>query len=218
MPGGRPPKLNTVVLTREGPDGNQIHVTAAQRIIEALRIGEYVETAAALANVDKTTVYEWLKVGAHATDQITRQGKHLRDLTRHQRDCMEFSHAVAEAQALARTDDVATLAEVARGGRQIVTTTTKRNADGQVLEHTTRTETAQPNVAALMWRLERRWPDEWGRRRIEVSGPDGEAIPVEVRAQSLVAALRAQRGEAIEATGHELGPDQRDDDGDDTDA
>lgn len=207
MPGGRPPKLNTVVLTRPGPDGRTQKITASERIIEALRIGEYVETAAALANVDKTTVYEWLKVGAAATDLVARQGRTLKSLTQHQRDCMEFSHAVAEAQALARADDVATLAEVAQGGRQIVSTITERNAKGEVVKHVTKTETAQPNVAALTWRLERRWPEEWGRRRIEVSGPDGEAIPVEVRAAGLAAALRQHQG-AIETTATTVDDDQ----------
>lgn len=202
MPGGRPPKLNTVVLVRDGK-----RITAGERIVEALRIGEYVETAAALANVDKTTVYEWLKVGANAHDLVNRQGRTLKSLTKHQLDCMEFSHAVAQAQAAARVEDVATLAEVAQGGRQIVTTTTKRNAEGEVIEHTTRTETAQPNVAALTWRLERRWPEEWGRRRVEVSGPDGDPIPVEVRAQSLVAALKAHQG-AIDTTATTMDDDQ----------
>jgi ribosomal protein S16 len=201
MPGGRPPKINTVVLTRDDPNnGRKVKVTAGQRIVEALRIGEYVETAAELAGVSKRTVYEWLKVGAQATDAVERQGRTLKSLTQHQRDCMEFSHAVAEAQALARTDDVATLADLAHGGRPIVTTTVKRDKDGAVLEHVTRTETAQPNAAVLMWRLERRHPEDWGRRRIEISGPDGEAIPLEVRASSLVAALRQHQGTAIETT------------------
>lgn len=208
MPGGRPPKLNTVVLTRQAPDGTTEKVTAGQRIIEALQIGEYVETAAALAGVDKTTVYEWLKVGANAHDLVARQGRTLKSLSEHQRNCMEFSHAVAEAQAIARTNDVAALAELGRGGRQIVTTTTKRDPEGKVLEHTTRTETAQPDARVLMWRLERRWPEDWGRRRIEISGPDGEAIPVEVRAASLVEALRQHRGsQPIEATATEVDHD-----------
>lgn len=212
MPGGRPPKLNTVVLTRDHPEsGRKVKVTAGERIVEALRIGEYVETAAELAGVSKRTVYEWLKVGAQATDAVERQGRTLKSLTQHQRDCMEFSHAVAEAQALARTDDVATLAELAHGGRQIVTTTVKRDGEGKVVEHTTRTETAQPNAAVLMWRLERRHPEDWGRRRIEISGPDGEAIPLEVRASSLVAALRQHQGhgEAIETTATETTDDDQ---------
>jgi hypothetical protein len=211
MSGGRPPKLNTVVLTRDDPNtGRKVKVTAGERIVEALRIGEYVETAADLAGVHKRTVYEWLKVGAQATDAVERQGRTLKSLTQHQRDCMAFSHAVAEAQALARTDDVATLAQLAHGGHQIVTTTVKRDAEGQVLEHTTRTETAQPNAAVLMWRLERRHPEDWGRRRIEISGPDGEAIPLEVRASSLVAALRQHQGqEAIETTASESTDDDQ---------
>ena len=211
MPGGRPPKINTVVLVREDPEsGRKVKVTAGERIIEVLRLGEYVETAAAIADVDKTTIYEWLKVGATAHDLVARQGRTLKSLTQHQRDCMKFSHAVAQAQALARADDVATTLQLARGGHQIVSTVIKRDKDGQVLEHVTRTETAQPDGAMLRWRLERRFPEDWGRRRIEISGPDGEAIPVEVRAKSLVAALRQHQGthEAIETTGTELGDDQ----------
>jgi hypothetical protein len=211
MPGGRPPKINTVVLTRPNPEGGPaIKVTAGQRIVEAMRIGEYVETAAALAGVDKRTVYEWLKVGAQAHDAVNRQGRTLKSLTQHQKDCMEFSHAVDEAQAAARVEDVATLAELGRGGRKVITTTTKRDGvDGKVLEHVTRTETTQPDARVLMWRLERRHPDEWGRRRLEVSGVDGEPIPIEVRASSLVAALRQHQGkdEAIETTATETTSD-----------
>lgn len=195
MPGGRPSKINTVVLTRTTDDGTTIEVTAGERIVQALRMGNYVETAAALAGVDKATVYEWLKVGAQATDKHQRQGIALAKLTTHERRCMEFSHAVAEAQALSEADDVATTAELAQGGRQHTTTTTKRDAEGKVLEHTTRVETLQPNPAVLTWRLERRFPERWGRRRIEVSGPDGEAIPIEARVVGIVAAARAFHGD-----------------------
>jgi hypothetical protein len=220
MAGGRPPKLGTIVLVRDDPEtGRPTRITAAQRIIEVLRIGEYVETAAAIAGVDKTTIYEWLRIGAAATDMVHRQGKRPAELTSHQRRCMEFSHAVDEAQALARTDDVAALAELGQGGRQIVTTTTKRDAEGKVLEHVTRTETAQPNAAVLMWRLERRHPGGketpgWGRKPLEISGPDGEPIPVEVRAQSITAALREFQRQPIEATATEV---MDDDEGDDPD-
>ena len=206
MPGGRPSKITTVVAI----DANGQEITAADRIIQCIRMGGYHETAAAAAGVDKTTLYEWLKVGAHATDLHHRQGIPLRKLTAHQQRCMEFSHAVAEAEAIAEMDDVATLAELAQGGRIQRTVTTKRDAEGKVLEATERTETLQPNAAVLTWRLERRHPDRWGRRRIEVSGPDGDAIPVEVRVASIVAAARAFHGEtpAIDARATEVDDDQ----------
>lgn len=208
MPAGRPPKLNTIVLVRDR-DGKKEKVTAAQRVIEAVRIGAYIESAAAVAGISKRTIYEWLKVGAQAVDLVERQGRTLRSLTQHQRDCMEFSHAVAEAEAMAEVDDVAELAAIGRGGRKITTTTVKRNADGEVLEHVTKTETTLPNPQVLEWRLERRHPEKYGRTRVEVSGPDGEAIPVEVRVNALVAALRQHQGqEAIDATATETVPDE----------
>lgn len=191
MPGGRPSKIDTVVLTRTTEDGTTVKVTAGERIIQCLRMGSYMETAAATAGVDKTTVYEWLKVGATATDKVHRQGIPASKLTAHERKCMEFSHAVDEAQALAEMDDLATLAELAAGGAEHVTTTTKRDSNGNVVEHTTKVERLAPNAAVLTWRLERRHPERWGRRRIEVTGPDGEAVPVDVRVAGIVAAARA---------------------------
>jgi hypothetical protein len=190
MPGGRPPKLQTIVATLD--DGTK--VTARDRIIQVLRLGGYVETAAATCGIDKTTIYEWLKVGAAANDAHHRQGTPLSKLTTHQRNCMEFSNAVAQAQALAEVDDLATLAELGAGGKHVQVQTTKRDKDGNVLEATTRTEVTQPNAAVLMWRLERRFPEKYGRRKVEISGPDGEAIPVEARIPALVALARARLG------------------------
>ena len=122
MPGGRPSKIDTIVATRTRDDGTVERITAADRIVQCLRLGGYVETAAATANVDKTTIYEWLKIGAAATDKIERQGQRLADLTRHELRCMEFSHAVAEAQALAEMDDVAQLAKLTEPRRKTTTT------------------------------------------------------------------------------------------------
>jgi type IV secretory pathway TrbF-like protein len=62
-------------------------------IVVALRAGNYVETAAALAGVNKTTVYDWLSKGARG------QGKLF----------VEFSNAVKRAQAESEARDVATV-------------------------------------------------------------------------------------------------------------
>jgi hypothetical protein len=72
MPGGRPSKIDAIVLVREVDDPDnpgekiRVEVTAAERIVEAIERGNYLETAAAMAGVHKDTVYEWLKVGAAA--------------------------------------------------------------------------------------------------------------------------------------------------------
>lgn len=70
------------------------------KILAAIRGGNYIETAAAWAGVDKVTIYDWLKQGA-AQDT----GK-FRD----------FSNAVAEALAHAEIADVNYVGEAAKKG------------------------------------------------------------------------------------------------------
>lgn len=103
-PGGRPTKL-----TPELQD----------RIVQAIRAGAYIETAAAYAGVSKDTLYQWLKRGARSKSGIYRQ----------------FSDAVEKALAEAEMRDVMLV------GRA-----------------------AETNWQAAAWRLERKFPERWGRR------------------------------------------------------
>lgn len=105
MPGGRPSKLTPELQAR---------------ICEAIRAGNYIETAAAYAGVHKATLYDWLKRGANANAGKFR----------------EFSDAVEKALADAEARDVALIAKAAT-------------------EH----------WQAAAWRLERKFPDKWGRRQ-----------------------------------------------------
>src|SRR5690606_19535720 len=47
--------------------------------------------------------------------------------------------------------------------------TEKRDPDGHLVERTTRTEYLPPDASIIMWRLERRHPDRFGRR-VEIVG------------------------------------------------
>lgn len=188
MPGGRPPKLRQRIATNTDGDPVTVH----DRIVSSLAAGNYIETAAALAGVSKQSVYEWLKVGAQASTDVTNRKTTLAKLTQHQRDCIEFSDAVAEAQAQSEVRDVATLAQLARGGTAVTTKRVKKDAAGNVVETVETVETLKPDPHVLTWRLERRFPDRWGRRTLEISGPDGDAIPVEVRVAGLLAAARSR--------------------------
>jgi transposase len=62
-----------------------------EEIIDNLRAGAYVETAAAAAGVNKTTFYEWLKRGARAK----REDK----WPKADQKFVDFSNAVKRAQA-----------------------------------------------------------------------------------------------------------------------
>jgi len=42
-----------------------------QKIVDAIRLGNYIETAAAYAGISKSTLYDWLKKGGRA-----RSGKY----------------------------------------------------------------------------------------------------------------------------------------------
>lgn len=125
MPGktrGRPTKL-TPELSRE--------------ICDYVRMGNYVETAAAIAGISKDSIYRWLKKGANAKSGIFR----------------EFSDAVKKAQAEAEARDVGLIGRAAKDQWQ-----------------------------AAAWRLERKFPDRWGRKdRVEHTGRDGQPIQIEAR-------------------------------------
>ena len=114
--------------------------TAARRkaILEALRKGHTLTHAAALAGVDRDTVYDWLARGAKAADEDSEYRK--------------FAEAYLKANAA--------IADFA-------------------IE---KIKAAMPDD----WRaastfLERRFPDEYGKReRHEVTGAAGEPIRVEI--------------------------------------
>jgi transposase-like protein len=69
-----------------------------QKIVDPLRMGNYIETASAYAGITKSTLYEWLKRGARE-----KRGKYK-----------EFSNAVEKAMAEAERRDIALIAQSAK--------------------------------------------------------------------------------------------------------
>ncbi|OGG56630.1 MAG: hypothetical protein A3F84_08380 [Candidatus Handelsmanbacteria bacterium RIFCSPLOWO2_12_FULL_64_10] len=130
MPGGRPSKLNPALQ---------------KRIVQAIRRGCYVETAAALAGLHKDTFYAWLKKGAQEDGE-----KIYRD----------FSAAVEKALAESERDDLAVIEKAGRG-YEVTKEKTVVYKDGSV-ETTTETST-RFNWQAAAWRLERRFPERWAK-------------------------------------------------------
>lgn len=117
----------------------------AARIIDAVRAGNYLETAAACAGLSKDTLYRWLKRGARAQGGAYRQ----------------FADDVAAALAVAEARDVATIDRAADGYDVVRIKETVE--DGRVAAvETVRTREFAWQAAA--WRLERKFPDRWGRR------------------------------------------------------
>jgi len=92
-----------------------------RKITDAIRAGNYMETAAAYAGIHKDTLYAWLKRGAR--DKSPKS------------PYRQFSDAVEKALAEAEVRDVALIAKA-----------------------------AEKEWQAAAWRLERKFPDRWGRK------------------------------------------------------
>jgi hypothetical protein len=91
-----------------------------EKIVEAVRQGNYIEAVSAAAGISKTSVYLWLKRGANQ-----KAGKY------HQ-----FSNAVRQAMA---ESEMKSLFQIDKA--------------------------ADVHWQAAAWRLERRFPRRWGRKK-----------------------------------------------------
>ena len=125
------------------------------KICDAIRAGNYIETAAAYAGISRDTLYRWLKKGAR--NPSSKYGA--------------FHVTVQQALAASEIRDVALIAKAA---------------------------TDQWQAAA--WRLERRYPEKWGRKeRHEHTGKDGGAIEFSAKADdALLHKLARLAGESDE--------------------
>jgi hypothetical protein len=56
---------------------------------------------------------------------------------------------------------------------------------------------------AAAWLLERRWPEAFGRRTVEITGKDGGPVSLEVTADQLLAELRAMNAEQGRVADHQ---------------
>jgi hypothetical protein len=152
MPGGRPTKLTDAIT---------------DQVAAHLRTGHYLEATAALVGVSKQTIYTWCKAGARARDKAGR-------LNATEQRAVKFLDAVETAQAEALDRDLLRHAAVARGGLEVRSVIERTDAQGNLVERVTKVETLAPNARALEWRMERRHPEQFGRRGVlEVTGKDG---------------------------------------------
>lgn len=166
MPAGQPPRL--IHVHRIDPETGEVE-TVADAIVRYVRKGNYLETVAHLVGVNKGTIGQWLRDGAAAHDRILTGAKR-RDLTAHQRRCLDLARNVRQAMAESESEDVVALGQLAHGGipqvKTVTVTEAVRDADGEetssTLVRTTTTVThSLPDARALTWRLTRRFPQRW---------------------------------------------------------
>lgn len=119
------------------------------KIIVAIKAGNYIETAAAYAGINKSTLYDWLKRGEREKQRVEKNPRYK--IRKKERPFVGFSNAVEKALAEAEIRDVALIAKA-----------------------------AEEQWHAAAWRLERKFPDRWGRRKLDVDVKHSGDLEVEI--------------------------------------
>lgn len=128
--GGRPTKLDE---------------RTQEKIISAIKAGNYIETAAAYAGISKNTLYEWLKRGEREKQRVEKSNK--AKIKKSEEIYVIFTDAVEKALAEAEMRDVLIIGKA-----------------------------AEKEWQAAAWRLERKFPDRWGRK-LNVEGKQELILP-----------------------------------------
>jgi transposase len=141
--GGRPAKITNDTV---------------QMIINAIRAGAYIETAAAYAGISKVTLYAWMKIG-HDKPR-SKYGEFLNAIDKAMADCIMRDLSVIDKSSVGT--GVVCLPMVDPHGQP-------------VRDHNGLQKYVEPmplNWKAAAWRLERKAPRQWGRlERVEKGDP-----------------------------------------------
>jgi hypothetical protein len=158
-----------------------------ERILTAVRAGNYLETACNYAGVTYSTVWRWLK---DADEPRAPKAKR------------EFRDALARARAEAEIRVGGAVIKSALGGT-LVRRTVRTLRDGtQELQE----DYAPPDGRVGLEFLSRAFPEHWARRQaVEVTGAAGGPIQVE---QATSIAVLAERLAELDASAQELEPSE----------
>ena len=114
---GRPTKLNEDIT---------------EEIVKAIKLGNYLETAAAYVGISKSTLYDWLRRGKREIERVEKDSR--RKVKQDEQIYVDFSYAVQKALAESEMRDVLNISRA-----------------------------SEIQWQAAAWRLERKFPDKWGR-------------------------------------------------------
>lgn len=129
--GGRPAKINENLI---------------KTITQAVKVGNYLETASAFAGISRSTLYEWLRRGKREKQRLEKNDRAR--MKKEEALYVLLVDSLEQAQAEAEVRDVALIGEAAKSQWQ-----------------------------AAAWRLERKYPNKWGRtkqRETEDEGSNNE--------------------------------------------
>lgn len=173
------------------PGGGYREITVADRIVELLATGAYVERAARAVGIAKGTLYGWLDLASTTREALALHGDNA-NVTDHARACVAFADAVETAEATYELTALTALEQLAAGRVTLETVTERweRTSDGgeALVERTVRRQAVAPNPSVITWKLTRRFPDRYQLRPATVepgsggSGGEPDLTPDAVRA------------------------------------
>jgi hypothetical protein len=180
------------------PRGRRSHLTRERhdRIIEIISAGNHLATAADVAGIGESTLYQWLQLGRDARAARDRGER----LSRRALEYAEFAESVTRARATATIHAIGVVHKAMEGG-YVLSEKETTYPDGK--RTVARTFAAADGRLALEF-VSRQAPDLWGRNgvaRVELTGPDGGSIAVEE--STMAAALAARFQEVLDRRAEE---------------
>ena len=122
------------------------------KIVECLELGMKIEDVCIVAGIHVDSFYHWRKRGENQDGKIYS----------------EFADAVKKAEPASKKAKIQLIIDAARGGQEIKEQKIVSRKVGEdkveVLEQTVTIRQAAPQWQAGAWYLERRYPNEFGRR------------------------------------------------------
>jgi hypothetical protein len=173
MPGTHPELRNTRPPGRPTLLNEQVK----SRLLDALKLGVPIRTAAEHAGIHVNTFGRWMARG-YSEHEARAQGK---EPLEEETPFLDLYLAAQEAQSEAKLRNVGLVQKAAQGG-YVTKETTKKYRDvetGQVVTETL-VEKAPPDWRAAAWWLERAAKDEFGKDavQVQVSGAGGGPVQV----------------------------------------
>lgn len=127
----------------------------AETVLGALMAGSYIDTACDLAGIHRTTFYRWLRRGSRLIVEAKRRADRY---GRPHEDVWELIEPQDER-------GIAVFADRVR----------KALAQAQITHIALIRKAASKHWQAAAWMLERRYPEQWGRRRLDIEAEGAQA-------------------------------------------
>jgi hypothetical protein len=153
------------------------------KIVEAVRAGNHLQTAAAYAGVGYSTLFKWLAEARELPEGV-------QDSRRELLEAIESAQAENEKRVIAKVIEQIEGGYTLRKYRKVL-------PNGAVEEQE---DIAPPDGRLGMIYLGRRHPQRWSQKAaVEISGPDGGPIAVasETQVQMIAARLAEWRGRVV---------------------